>query len=376
MVPVATFQRKTIGVTAVPRALAAAACALAMAACSSDPDRKMLSVVSWGGAYGRAQEMAWFEPFAESTGTEVSIDFFNGGLAQVRTQVNAGNVYWDIVDLDLADAARACDEGLLEIIDVDILAPAPDGTPGIDDYDAGELPECGVGVSYYAGVVAYNRDYYPGDKPETIADFFDLEKFPGRRGMQRNPQPNLERALMGDGVPLDSVYAVLDTPEGLDRAFRKLDTIKDQIVWWEAGAQPPQLLADGEVAMTTSWNGRIFNAQVEENQPFEIMWDGAILSMGQLTIVAGSKNLETALEFLTFATVPENLAGISRYISYGPMRISARQFVGRHVGTGVEMAPHLPTYPDNSKGALRDDWQWWGQHRDEMNELFSAWLAR
>ena len=67
------------------------------------------------------------------------------------------------------------------------------------------------------------------------------------------------------------------TPEGVDRAFAKLDTIKDEVIWWEAGAQPPQLLADGEVVMTTAYNGRIFNAMIEENQPFELFWPNQIL---------------------------------------------------------------------------------------------------
>ena len=89
--------------------------------------------------------------------------------------------------------------------------------------------------------------------------------------MRRSPVVNLEFALMGDGVPVDEVYALLDTDAGIARAFRKLDTIKDDIVWWEAGAQPPQMLADGEVAMSTAYNGRIFNAQVLEEQPFVIV---------------------------------------------------------------------------------------------------------
>ena len=152
----------------------------------------------------------------------------------------------------------------------------------------GALTECGVGTLFYSTIYAYNLKQFPGAKPSTIGDFFDLEKFPGRRGMRRTPHVNLEFALMADGVPLQRVYAVLDTQEGLDRAFRKLDSIKDHIVWWEAGAQPPQMLADGEVAMTTAYNGRIFNAQVLENQPFAIVWDGQLLDMGQMVIVSGT----------------------------------------------------------------------------------------
>ncbi len=335
-----------------------------------------LTVVTWGGAYGRASAKAWFEPYSAATGTVVEVEDYNGGLAQIRAQVDIGAVHWDVVDMDLADAVRGCDEGLLEVVDRSLLAPAPDGTPAEDDFVPETLTECGVGTSFWSTIYAYNRNSFPGDKPSTMADFFDLEKFPGRRGMQRAPQPNLEIALIGDGVPIDQVYAVLDTPEGVDRAFRKLDEIKDEVIWWEAGAQPPQMLADGEVVMTTAWNGRIFNAQVLENQPFEIVWDGQVLGMGQIVIVAGTENLEAAQDFVSFISTPENLAAISKYISYGPTRYSAMPLVDRHLETGIDMRPHMPTYPENMARALRDDFRWWSDHRDELNERFSAWLAR
>ena len=335
-----------------------------------------LTVVTWGGAYGRASAKAWFEPFTAATGTRLEVEDYNGGLAQIRAQVDIGAVHWDVVDMDLADAVRGCDEGLLEVVDRDLLPPAPDGTPAADDFVPETLTECGVGTSFWSTIYAYNRNDFPDEKPSTMADFFDLEKFPGSRGMQRSPQPNLELALIGDGVPIDQVYAVLDTPEGIDRAFRKLDSIKDRIVWWEAGAQPPQMLADGQVAMTTAWNGRIFNAQVLENQPFEIVWDGQVLGMGQIVIVAGTRNLEAAEAFVSFISTPDRLAAISQYISYGPTRYSAMPLVDRHLETGVDMRPHMPTYPDNMTRALRDDFQWWSDHRDELNERFSAWLAR
>lgn len=335
-----------------------------------------LTVVTWGGAYGRASAKAWFEPFAAATEIDVVVEDYNGGLAQIRAQVDVGNVHWDVVDMEMADVLRGCDEGLLEVVDQSWLAPADDGTTPADDFVPGTLSECGVGTSFWSTIYAYNRDNFPGERPSTMADFFDLQKFPGRRGMQRAPQPNLEIALIGDGVPLDSVYAVLDTPEGLDRAFRKLESIKDQVIWWEAGAQPPQMLADGEVAMSTAWNGRIFNAQVLENQPLEIVWDGQILGMGQIAIVAGTQNLEAASEFLSFISTSERLAAIGKYISYGPTRYSAMPLVDRHEETGVDMRPHMPTYPENIARALRDDYEWWSDHRDELNERFSAWLAR
>ena len=356
-------------------AVPALAAILSSAACGSDPPRS-LTTVSWGGSFARAVNEGANIPFTEATGIRVDVEDYNGGLAQIRAQVDIGDIHWDVVDLEIADAVRGCDEGLLEPIDINSLPPGPDGTPAAEDFVAEGQTECGVGMLYWSTVYAYNADNMPGARPATMADFFDLETFPGRRGMRRVPQVNLEFALIGDGVPLDQVYAMLDTPEGLDRAFAKLETIKDEVIWWEAGAQPPQMLADGEVAMSTAYNGRIFNAQVLEDQPFVIVWDGQLLDVGQVGVVAGTPRLDLALEYLAFATSAESQARIARRISYSPMRRSGVPLVTTHVVAGVEMEPHMPASPANTTRALRYDWAWWVDNQDEMNERFSAWLAR
>ena len=335
-----------------------------------------LTVVSWGGSYARACVKGYHERFTADTGIVINLEDFNGGLAQVRAQVDVGNVYWDVVDLEIADLVRGCDEGLLEPISVGSLLAGADGTPAAEDFLPGTVTECGATRLFSSTIFAYNRQHIPGEKPATIVDFFDLQQFPGRRGMRRSPLVNLEFALMADGVPIDSVYATLDTPEGVDRAFRKLDTIKEHIVWWEAGAQPPQMLADGEVAMSTAYNGRIFNAQVLENQPFVVVWDGQVYYTAGLAIVAGTPNLEAAIKFVKFATNAESMAGVGRYIAYSPTRRSAMPLISTHAEKGVDMNPHMPTSPQNMKRALRSNWEWWSDHLDEMNERFSAWLAR
>ncbi len=335
-----------------------------------------LTVVSWGGSYARACAKGYHEPFTAETGIVINLEDYNGGLAQIRAQVEVGNVYWDVVDLEIPDMVRGCDEGLLEPIAVDSLPAGGDGKPAAEDFVSGTVTDCGPATIFYSTVYAYNEKHIQGEKPATIADFFDLEKFPGRRGMRRSPLVNLEFALMADGVPIDSVYATLDSPAGLDRAFRKLDTIKEYVVWWEAGAQPPQMLADGEVTMSTAYNGRIFNAQVLENQPFVVVWDGQILDTSGLGIVAGTPNLEAALKFVKFATTAQAMAGVARYISYSPTRRSAMSLISTHAEKGVDMNPHMPTSPQNAKRALRNNWEWWSDHLDEINERFSAWLAR
>ncbi len=350
--------------------------ALCLAVCCAGAGAQTLTMVTQGGSYGRAIELAWVEPFMEATGIDVRMDEFNGGLAQIRAQVESGSVFWDLVNITTPDAVRACDEGLLELIPVEDLPPAPGGTAAAADFMPDSRSECAGGGIVSATMVAYNRRMYPGAKPETLEDFFDLEGFPGRRGMRRTPVVNLEIALMADGVPADSVYRTLDSETGIARAFAKLDTIKEQIIFWEAGAQPPQLLADEEVAMTMAFNGRIFNAQALENQPFEIIWDGQVQTTGGTVIVRGTPRLSSAKRFVEFVSRPEILAGLSKYISYSPTRFSAAAMVDRHLATGIEMAPHMPSSQRNTARALASDVQWWSDNGDEMNERFAVWLLR
>ena len=362
---------KTIYRTLVALAFAAGATSIAPASAEES-----LTVVSWGGSYGRASRLAILDPFAAETGIEVRIEDYNGGLAEVRAQVETGNVHWDVVDFEIQDLVRGCDEGLLESFSAEGLPAALDGTPTAEDYLPDTQTDCGSGQLIAATITAFNRESFDDATPSTIADFFDLERFPGRRGLRRIAKINLEFALMADGVPIGEVYAVLETPEGLNRAFAKLDTIKDSVVWWEAGAQPPQLLADREVVMTSAYNGRIFNAQVLEKQPFVVVWDGQVQYAGGFGIVAGSKNLDAARKLLSYASRPEVMARITHYISYSPARRSAMALVDKHLQTGEKMLPHLPTSPQNMARVLRYDWEWWADNGDEVNERFAAWLAR
>ena len=329
-----------------------------------------LTVVSWGGAYTRSQVKAYHEPWEAKTGIKINSEDYNGGLAQVKAQVESGNVTWDLVDVELSDAVRGCDEGLFEPIDASILPAAPDGTTWNKDFLDGTVTDCAVGQIVWSTVYAYDASKFPGAKPTTMADFFNTEKFPGKRGLRKNPKANLEFALIADGVPVNEVYEVLSDSAGIDRAFAKLDSIKSSIVWWEAGAQPPQLLADGEVAMTTAYNGRLFNAIVNEKKPFVIVWDGQVWDLDLWAIPKGTRNLKGALEFVAFSTDTVRNWDQSNYISYGPVRRSAQALLS------PEMEPHMPTAAANFKNALQNDYQFWADNQDELNERFNTWLAK
>jgi putative spermidine/putrescine transport system substrate-binding protein len=333
-----------------------------------------ITVASWGGAYTQSQVEAYHKPFTASTGVAViSVDSDNPG-PQVKTQVEAGNVTIDVADVEFSDAVRLCDEGMLETIGMDALPPGADGTPAADDFLPGSVTDCAVSTIVFSTIYAYDTTKFP-EGPTTIADLFDTTKFPGKRALGKRPKANLEMALMADGVPAADVYAVLGTPEGVDRAFAKLDSIKADIVWWEAGAQPPQLLADGEVVMATAYNGRMFSAEVADGKPFKTVWDGQVYEYDLFVVPKGAPNKDQAIEFVKFATSTQALADQAKWIAYGPARKSSAALVGMFNDGKTEMAPYMPTSPENMTNALASSYEFWVDHDAELNDRFNAWLA-
>ncbi|MTH76374.1 ABC transporter substrate-binding protein [Paracoccus aestuariivivens] len=349
--------------------------ALVAIAATAHAQDKEVNLLSWGGAYGNSHVEAYAKPFEAKAGVKVTVSDADNPATPIKAQVEAGNVTTDVASVEYADAVRLCDEGLLEPIDASILLPAADGTSAADDFIEGAVTDCFVGTDVYSMILAYDDSKYADAKPTGPADFFDTAKFPGKRTMRKGAKFNLEFALMADGVPAAEVYDVLATPEGVDRAFKKLDSIKNDVIWWEAGAQPPQLLADGEVSMAYAFNGRIFNAAQGEGKPFKIVWDGQIYEMEGWVIPKGAPHLEAAKEFIAFSTSPEPQARAAEFISYGPPRKSAAALVGNIEGTDVPMGPNLPTFADNMKEALGSNLDFWVDHDAELNERFNAWLA-
>ncbi len=343
--------------------------AMASLSVADQVEARDLVVVGWGGALSAAVKAAMEDPFQESTGISIASEVYNGGMAQVKAQIEAGNVTWDVIDSNHVDAELGCAEGLLEEIPLGSLEPAPDGTPVEADFYEEALHDCGIASYIWSNVFAYDKARFPSNAPSSINDFFDIAAFPGKRGMRKSPQVNLPWALMADGVARDEVYEVLATPEGVDRAFRKLDTIKDEVLWWEAGAQPPQMLADGEVAITSAYNGRLYNAIVKEGQPFEIVWDSQIWDYAAFVIPRGTPMKEEAMAFIKFATSAERLADLTNYISYGPARLSGNAMVSD------ELQQHLPSTPDHMQMGVRANSEFWADYGDQLNERFNVWLA-
>ena len=337
-----------------------------------------LTFVSWGGAYQNSQLKAYAEPYMEMH-PDVNIVWDESSaeaVAKLRAMNEAGNITWDLVDVTVSDSIRLCDEGLAKEIDFDeALEPAPDGTPASEDFGNTLVNDCFIPQIVYSTTFGYRTDLVGDTPPTTVCDVFDLEAYPGKRSLQKRPIDNMEWALYCDGVASDEIYDVLGTEEGQARAFAKLDTIKNDVVWWEAGAQPPQLLADGEVVMTTAYNGRIFNAVAAEGKPFEIVWDGQVWDIDLWAIPKGAPNMENALEFLKFSTDTQRLADQAKWIAYGPARKSSAPLVGKYNDGKIDMGPQMPTSPDNLKTAIQNNFEFWADNQDQLNERFNAWLA-
>lgn len=328
-----------------------------------------ITVTSYGGVYTKSQQEAMHKPFTAKTGVKVMSEDYNGGLAEIRAQVKTGNVKWDVVDVEMAEALRGCDEGLFEKIDASKLSKGDDGSDAKADLLPGTLTPCSVATISYANVVSYDKAKLGSNPPTRLEDFFDLKKFPGKRGMKKEPGVNMEWALLADGVPPEKIYETLATPAGVERAFKKLDTIKSQIVWWNAGAQPPQLLASGEVVMTSVYHGRIYDANTKDGKNFAIVWDGQIIVPDQWVVVKGSKNLAAAMDFVRFSTGTKPLAEQTKFIPYAPSRKSSLALVEE------KTKPWLPGSAQKGRG-FQTDAAWWADHADELNQKFAAWIAK
>ncbi len=321
-----------------------------------------LTVVSWGGSYQDAQRKAYFEPYQKATGNKLIEDSWDGGIGGVRAKVQGGAVPWDVVQVEAEELSIGCDEGLYVPIDWDKLG-------GKDKFLDSAVNDCGVGAILWSTVLAYDGAKFPDGGPQSWADFWDVEKFPGKRGLRKGPKYNLEFALMADGVPAADVYKVLATPEGVDRAFKKLGELKPHVIWWEAGAQPPQLLASGEVTMTSVYNGRL-DAPVKEGKDFRIVWPGSIYAVDSWVILKGSPNQEQAMNLIAFMSEADHQKDLPKYISYGVTNKGATKAIP------PELLKNLPSAPENLAGAVTLNTAFWTDRIDELNKRFNAWAAQ
>ncbi|CAM2165088.1 Gamma-aminobutyric acid-binding protein [Paraburkholderia sacchari] len=337
------------------------ALALILAVCGASASAGELTVVNFGGANGDAQKAAFNQPFEKDTGTKVTAVEYNGEQAKIKAMVDAKHVDWDVVDVESGDVGRGCDDGLYEKLDWSKIAKKGDLIP--EAYQP-----CGAGIFVWSTALAYNADKLK-TAPAGWVDFWDVKKFPGKRAMRKGARYNLEFALMADGVAPKDVYKVLATKAGQDRAFKKLDQLKPNIQWWEAGAQPPQFLVAGDVVMSTAFSGRIDAAQ-REGKNLKVVWNGSIYDLDYWAIPKGVKDKALAEQFIAYSLTTKPQTVYAHHIAYGPVNRAATKELEPKV------LANLPNSPENGKNAVLQDIAFWTDHGDELEQRFAAWASK
>lgn len=343
---------------------------LALVTLATAEPKPALTIATWGGAYEVVQREVLFEPFTAQTGIAIETEAYTGGLEVLDDSPP------DLVDMSMVETLAACEAGDLRTLDHRILAEGADGTPAHRDFAAGALQPCSVAHTVYATVIAYDSRAFTGRRPSRVADLFNLEEFPGSRGLQASPYANLEWALMSYDVPRRELYDLLSTPRGLRLAFERLDRLEGRVRWWRAGRTPVEWLESGQVVMASGYNGRFFNAGLDSDSPIEIIWDGQVQERQTWVIPNGAEHPDAALEFIRFATTTERMAAIANRIAYGPTRQSAADRIGRHPEAGIDMRPHIPTHPYNSATAIRKDVIWYARTYERVLQRFEDWRGR
>ncbi|RWN19199.1 MAG: ABC transporter substrate-binding protein [Mesorhizobium sp.] len=312
-----------------------------------------MAFTSWGGTTQEAQTKSWAAPFEANSGIKVLQDGPTD-YGKLKAMVDAGNVTWDVVDVEMDFAIKAAKDGLLEPIDYSLVPRA--------DLDPRFSNEHAVGSFYYSFVLAWNKSAVTGE-PTGWADMFDTKKFPGKRTFYKWSAPGvIEIALLADGVPADKLY-----PLDLDRAFRKLDTIKSDIVWWGGGAESQQLIASGEAAFGQLWNGRVFALQ-QDGTEVGVSWNQNLTAADVLVVPKGAKNKGSAMKFLAAASSPTGQAKFAEASGYAPINTKAK----------AEMpADAVKALPDaHVEGQINLDMNYWAEHRDEIATRWYAWQTK
>jgi putative spermidine/putrescine transport system substrate-binding protein len=316
-----------------------------------------LTVISFGRADQSAIAAAYLEPFAKATGIDVHSLSYDGQVTELTQMVSAGAPVWDVMQVESRTLEQGCRQGLFEKLDPARVPPAAALIPGA-------LTACGVGIFTWAQALVYSDQLR--DAPQSWADFWDIRRYPGKRGLRRSAKYTLEIALLADGVDPKDVYSILSTEAGVRRAFRKLDKIRSDTIWWEAAAQPGALLAAGEVSMSSAYT-LWFDPGLERNRHTRIVWRESLYDMDSWAIPKGSPKRDEAYRFITFSSAAERQKVLSEHVTYGPINRNALELLpARLSGT-------LPSSTSNLAGALRIDTAFWIEHGDTLERRFNSW---
>ncbi|MDG1319385.1 MAG: ABC transporter substrate-binding protein [Paracoccaceae bacterium] len=318
---------------------------------------------SWGGSFQDTLRATLLDPAAEALNITVKEDTTNG-IQDVRAQINAGAVAWDVTEQELSTCETLKQEGSLEPLDYSLI-----DTTGIPP----ELINSHyVGLLAFTKVIAYRKDVFGDNGPSNWAEFWDLEKFPGKRGMHGKVNYNLEAALMADGVPAAEVYATLATDDGIKRAWSKLAEIAPEVtVWYRGGAQSAQLLRDGEVDMIHMGQNHVGYIK-KDGIGVNFTFDGATMDIDCLLVPKGAPNKDNAMRLISQMIDAEAQARLVKAMPFGPANSDAFK---TGILSEVEAAK-LPTFPENFAPQLLVDPKFYIGQLGELTEEFDTLIQQ
>ena len=318
-----------------------------------------LTLVLRPGGWEAGLRDIYAQPFAAATGIGIRTEpRWDGRIETLRAQLKANEAGWDILLIPAATLAAGCEEGLLEKLDWPAIG-------GKEHYLPQAVSECGVGAFVAATVLAWDRDKFPATPG--WAEFWDVAKLPGKRGLFRGPRGTLEFALLADGVAPGDIYRQLRSAEGVERTFRRLDQLRPFITWWENEAQAAQMLSSGDVLMASAPFGQVAAANQLQGRNFGVQWAGALARVQYWAIAKGSPNPRQAQQFLYFAGTAAIQA---RLPAYGGMAKGVAELLGAEAQAGLASAPA------NLAAMVPADEAFWRENAEKLAQRFEAWLAR
>jgi putative spermidine/putrescine transport system substrate-binding protein len=334
-----------------------------LAACSgeatpTDPDGPVtLTFVAYGGVGQDAMIKYYQEPYTAANPNVTFINTSPPDVAQVKAQVESGSVVWDVVAVAPAAATQNCGT-LFERLDFSSV----DQTNLVPQ----TVGECYIGNFINATPFAYRTDAFPDpDKaPKTIKDFFDVERFPGQRGILTNLQNGiLEYPLLADGVDPENLY-----PLDVDRSLAKLETIRDVTTFAPNVGALQQAVSAKQVDLFLLADSRLVPL-MDEGMDITIVWDVTVTSINAFAVPKGTPNAKAAERFLATVVNPEAVAGITETLGTAPVNLAAPLNLS-------ENAKKVEVYgPVNTGKTVLQDIEWYAQNFNEVTTKLTNWLV-
>jgi putative spermidine/putrescine transport system substrate-binding protein len=362
-------RRSTIG------ALLAAG-ALAFAACGDDDDGGggggggqsdgggedvTLTIGGWGGAINEATQSFYLSPFAESGSDARFVDAPGTQLARVESQAQAGNIEWDALDSVAGDAAFTLNtEGRLAPLPADLRSKLE------TELGAERVTDFGFSHANVGNVIVCNLDEVKAC-PKTMAEFFDVEAFPGDRMFGGiGAMMSVAAAQSAAGVPGDQITS---EPPDLDQAFAKLEEVKPAIrVFWTSGDQQLQIMRSGEAAMGIMWSGRAYEL-VDEGMKLEVNWDGGVYEPSYWAVVKDAPNEAQAFDLLEWiATNPDAQAQWAQELNYSVPNPKALESLPE------DFAAKLADEPSNFEQLVTPNFEWYAENTKELNSRYENFV--